>query len=217
MPIRNATHLNWCIVAAASVAALIAAGCGSEGASEDRTRSLEADIEALETRVQTLEEQTGAEARYRDADANDLLDRAVGELDANRPFVNVSACGVLRTNVSFSERRPDGIRVPVIVVDHGERFCPPSPECISVTEPPAARSPVTAAIAVWSPLGCRYAVYDPHNGWWVAKVASLAQSVTICDPVAASADYAISPGISGPRRGLDSIGLSWESHAVGAT
>ena len=217
MPIRNNPHLNRCIVAAVSVAALIAAGCGSDGASEDRTQSLEADIEALEARVQTLEEQTGAEARYRDADAEDLLERAVVELNANRPFVNVSAYGVLRTNVSISERRPDGIRVPVIVVDHGERFCPPSPECIAVAGPPAARSPVTAAVAVWSPLGCRYAVYDPQNGWWVAKVASLAQSATTCDPVAASADYAISPGRSGPRRGFDSIGLRWEGHAVGET
>ena len=217
MPIRNNPHLNRCIVAAVSVAALIAAGCGSRGASEDRTQSLEADIEVLEARIQTLEELTGAEARYRDGDAEELLERAVLELNANRPFVNGSAYGVLRTNVSFSERRPDGIRVPVIVVDHGQSRCPPSPECIAVAGPPAARSPVSAAIAVWSPLGCRYAVYDPHNGWWVAKVAALAQSVTICDPVAASADYAISPGRSGARRGLDSIGLQWEGHAVGET
>ena len=82
---------------------------------------------------------------------------------------------------------------------------------------PETRSPVSAAVAVWSPLGCRYAVYDPQNGWWVAKVARLAQAATICDPVAASADYAISPGRSGPRRGLDSISLSWESHAVGGS
>ena len=217
MPIRNNPHLNRRIVAAVSVAALIAAGCGSKDSSEGRTRSLEAEIEALEARVQALEEQTGAEARYRDADANGLLDRAVVELNANRPFVNGSAYETLRTNLTISERRPDGITVPVIVVDHGERFCPPSPECIAVAGPPAARSPVTAAVAVWSPLGCRYAVYDPQNGWWVAKVATLAQSATICDPVAASADYAISPGRSGPRRGLDSIGLWWGSHAVGET
>ena len=175
-------------------------------------------MEALEARVQALEEHTGAEARYRDADANDLLDRAVVELNANRPFVNGSAYRTLRTNVSFSERRPDGIRVPVIVVDHGDRFCPPSPECIAVAGPPATLSPVTAAVAVWSPLGCRYAVYDPGNGWWVAQMgATLTQSATICDPVAASADYAISPGRSGLRRGLDSIHLSWESHAAGET
>lgn len=217
MRIRNTPHLSRCIVAAVSVVALIAAGCSSEDSSEGRTRSLEAEIEALEARVQALEEQTGVEARYRDADANDLLDRAVVELDANRPFVNGSAYRTLTTNVAISERRPDGITVPVIVVDHGERFCPPSPECIAVAGPPATRSPVGAAVAVWSPLGCRYAVYDARNGWWVAKVAYVAQSVTICDPVAASADYAISPGRSGPRRGLDSIDLRWESHAVGET
>ena len=210
MPIRNNPHLNRCIVAAVSVAALIAAGCGSEDSPEGRTQSLEAEIEALETRVQALEEQTGAEARYRDADANGLLDRTVVELDASQPFVNVSAYEVLRTNVTISERRPDGVSVPVIVVNHGDRFCPPSPECIAVAGSPETRSPVSAAVAVWSPLGCRYAVYDPQNGWWVAKVARLAQAATICDPVAASADYAISPGRSGPRRGLDSISLSWE-------
>ena len=173
MPIRNNPQLTRRIVAAVSVVALIAAGCGSDDSSDGQTRSLEAEIEALEARVQALEEQTGAEARYRDADAHDLLDRAVLELNANRPFVNRSAYETLRTNLTTSERRPEGVWVPVIVVNHGERFCPPSPECIAVAGSPAARSPVSAAVAVWSPLGCRYAVYDPQNGWWVAKAPAL--------------------------------------------
>ena len=200
---------------------LIAVGCSSEDSTDGRSRSQESKIQALEARVQVLEEQTGLEARYRDLDAGDLLDRAVVELDANGLdanglFTNVSPYRVARTNITISERRPEGVTVPVIVVDHGERFCPPSPECMAVAEPPAARSPVSAAVAVWSPLGCRYAVYDAESGWWVAQAAMVSvQAATVCDPGAASADYAISPGHSGPRRGLDSIGLWWESRIVG--
>ena len=195
---------------------LLAGGCRSDDSTDDRSRSQESKIQALEARVQVLEEQTGAEARYRDLDAGDLLDRAVVELDANRPFTNVSPYQVARTNITVSERRPEGVTVPVIVVDHGERFCPPSPECVAVAEPPAARSPISAAVAVWSPLGCRYAVYAPESGWWVAQAAMVsAQAATICDPVAASADYAISPGQPGPRRGLDLIDLWWESRTAG--
>lgn len=208
--------MNRCIVVAVSVAVLIVAGCGSDD-TDGRTRSLEAKVEALEARVQALEEITGAEARHRDADARDLLDRAVVELDANRPFGNGSAYETLRTNLTISERRPEGIMVPVIVLDHGERRCPPSPDCIAVAGSPEARAPVTAAVAVWSPLGCRYAVYDQDYGWWVAKAAGAAQAVTICDPVAASADYAIFPGHSGPRRGPDSIHLSWKAPIAGGS
>lgn len=214
MPIRYSPLLRRRIVAAVAVVALIAAGCGSDDSSDGRIRSLEAEIEALEARVQTLEEQTGAEAGYRDADAQDLLDRAVLELNANRPFVNRSAYETLSMNLTTSERRPEGVWVPVIVVEHGERLCPPSPECIAVAGPPATRSPVTASVAIWSPLGCHYAVYDPDYGWWVAGSPSPAQAVTICDPVESSADYAIAPGHSGPRRGLDSIGLLWVSHPI---
>lgn len=208
--------MNRRLVMAVSVAVLIVAGCGPDD-SDGRTASLQAKIESLEIRVQALEEQTGAEARYRDADAHDLLDRAVVELNANQPFRNRSAYETLRTNLTVSERRPERVMVPVIVLDHGERRCPPSPDCIAVAGPPEARAPVTAAVAVWSPLGCRYAVYDPDYGWWVAKATGDVQAVTICDPVAASADYAIFPGHSGPRRGLDSIHLSWKVHAVGGS
>ena len=194
---------------------LIAVGCSSEDSTDGRARSQESKIQALEARVQVLEEQTGAEARYRDLDAGDLLDRAVVELEANQPFTN-GPYRVARTNIAISERRPEGVTVPVIVVDGDQRFCPPSPECMAVAEPPAARSPVSAAVAVWSPLGCRYAVYDPASGWWVAQSAMVSvQAATVCDPGAASADYAISPGRSGSRRGLDSIGLRWESRTVG--
>ena len=214
MPILNNSQSIRRFVAAVGVIALIVAGCGSDDSSDGRIRSLEAEIEALEARVQTLEEQTGAEARYRDADAQDLLDRAVLELNANQPFANRSAYKTLSTNLTTSERRPDRVRVPVIVVEHGERLCPPSPECIAVAGPPATRWPVTASVAVWSPLGCHYAVYDPDYGWWVAGSPSPAQAVTICDPVASSADYAIAPGHSGPRRGSDSIGLLWVSHPI---
>ena len=194
---------------------LLAIGCSSEDSTDGRSQSLESKIQALEARVQVLEERTGSEARYRDLDAGDLLDRAVVELEANQPFTN-GPYRVARTNITISERRPEGVTVPVIVVDGDQRFCPPSPECMAVAEPPAARSPVRAAVAVWSPLGCRYAVYDPGSGWWVAQAAMVsAQAATICDPVAASADYATSPGRPGPRRGLESIDLWWESRITG--